>query len=443
MCDTFIALSEFTADGSVIFGKNSDREPNEAQTLIRIPRMEHPPGNFKTTFIAIPRVSQTNEMILSKPFHMWGAEMGVNEHGLVIGNEAVFTKVKPRKDNSGLTGMDMLRLALERTDTAERAAELITVLIEQYGQDACGGYTDKSFFYSNSFLIADPRQAYVLESAGRHWALAKVRGFRAISNGLTIDGEYDQASRDLVEHARQSGWIKKGKEFSFRECYSDWFYTYFSKCKIRQALSTTLGESARGKLDVASAMRMLRSHGAREKDGVFHPDRADMGALCVHASGITAPSQTTGSLVAQLRPDAPSTYYFTGTSAPCVSLFKPFFVPGTNIRQGDFLEPGARPDESLWWRGERLHRLTLGNYPQRTKRFLDKRDELEKEFLARERELDRADAATRNDFSNECLKRGDEALEAWRADLEQAQDSRRFAPFYSLYRARLDRAAGL
>ncbi len=33
MCDTFVALPPATADGSILFGKNSDREPNEAQSL--------------------------------------------------------------------------------------------------------------------------------------------------------------------------------------------------------------------------------------------------------------------------------------------------------------------------------------------------------------------------------------------------------------------------
>ena len=33
MCDTFVALPSETADGSILFGKNSNREPNEAQAL--------------------------------------------------------------------------------------------------------------------------------------------------------------------------------------------------------------------------------------------------------------------------------------------------------------------------------------------------------------------------------------------------------------------------
>ncbi|EMF83173.1 hypothetical protein LEP1GSC188_0530 [Leptospira weilii serovar Topaz str. LT2116] len=41
--------------------------------------------------------------------------------------------------------------------------------MERFGQDACGGYTNSSFYYHNSFLIADFRNAFVLkprESSG-------------------------------------------------------------------------------------------------------------------------------------------------------------------------------------------------------------------------------------------------------------------------------------
>ena len=146
MCDTFVYVPTKNENANIIFGKNSDREPNEAQSIVRIEAKQHIQSKLKCTFIEIPQVSNTYEIIISKPFQMWGAEMGANEHGLTIGNEAVFTKIKINKNNPTLTGMDLIRLALERTKTADEALELITKLIADYGQDANGGYKNDLYY---------------------------------------------------------------------------------------------------------------------------------------------------------------------------------------------------------------------------------------------------------------------------------------------------------
>ena len=68
MCDTLVALGNVTADGVTLFGKNSDREPNEAHHVIRIPAARHAPGEkVKCTYIEIPQVEQTHEVLLCKP----------------------------------------------------------------------------------------------------------------------------------------------------------------------------------------------------------------------------------------------------------------------------------------------------------------------------------------------------------------------------------------
>lgn len=41
MCDTFVALGTATRNRGVIFGKNSDREPNEEQCLEYVPAQDH------------------------------------------------------------------------------------------------------------------------------------------------------------------------------------------------------------------------------------------------------------------------------------------------------------------------------------------------------------------------------------------------------------------
>lgn len=114
--------------------------------------------------------------------------MGWNEYGLNIGNEAVFTKVK-RESSNGLIGMDLLRLALERCRTAQEATDLIVSLIKTYGQGGNCGF-DKKFYYDNAFLIADGKDAFILESAGRNTAVKKADDITAISNCLSIRKDY-------------------------------------------------------------------------------------------------------------------------------------------------------------------------------------------------------------------------------------------------------------
>lgn len=60
MCDTFVALGNATADGSIIFGKNSDRDPNEAHALLLISHAHHQDGEkVSCTYIEIPQVKET------------------------------------------------------------------------------------------------------------------------------------------------------------------------------------------------------------------------------------------------------------------------------------------------------------------------------------------------------------------------------------------------
>jgi len=92
-CDTLVALSGATADGSVVLAKNSDRSADESQPLLQVPRMNHSPGStLKCQYIEIPQAEETLGLIGSRPHWLWGLEHGMNERGVAIGNEAVFTK---------------------------------------------------------------------------------------------------------------------------------------------------------------------------------------------------------------------------------------------------------------------------------------------------------------------------------------------------------------
>jgi dipeptidase len=333
---------------------------------------------------------------------MWGAEMGVNEHGLVIGNEAVFTKVKFEKHNNGFTGMDMLRLTLERCKSAREAIQCISGLLTLYGQNAGGGYRNKKFYYHNSFLIADPNEAWVLETVGKEWAVEKVKDIRSISNKLSISTHADKLSPHAMDYARSRGWWKEDKPFDFQKAYSDWLYTTLGRASQRQACTTELSLKSKRMLDIGDCIRILQTHNLPEDK--FKPSKANTGSVCMHATGLLNPSSTTGSMVAKIRKGAPHTVWLTGTPHPCLSVYIPFFF-GTSVLE-QLVAPGAQPDDSLWWKAERLHRWISKDYQKRKALIETKRQELQCQFIEKEAALIRNNSLTPEleQFSKACLQ---------------------------------------
>jgi hypothetical protein len=106
MCDTLAALSPATADGSVIFAKNSDRPASEAQHVQYYPSSIYlRDAQLECTYITIPQARETHAVLLSQIDWMWGAEMGANDQGIIIGNEAVWTRAA--MGPPALLGMEM------------------------------------------------------------------------------------------------------------------------------------------------------------------------------------------------------------------------------------------------------------------------------------------------------------------------------------------------
>jgi hypothetical protein len=135
--------------------------------------------------------------LVSRPAWMWGVEHGVNDAGVAIGNATIYTTLDPRDAPPALTGMDLVRLGLERGTTAADALQVIIDLLERYGQGG-SGYEHTEHPYWSSFLVADRDDGWVLETSGRAWASERVGRTRATSNRTTIF-EFDAANR----HPRQ------------------------------------------------------------------------------------------------------------------------------------------------------------------------------------------------------------------------------------------------
>lgn len=89
-CDTFIVQRDASEDGRMIFGKNSDRPVGEVQPLRSIP-LRTAGGRLNLAYTSIPDEGALAH-IGSSPFWCWGHEIGLNEYGVAIGNEAQFTR---------------------------------------------------------------------------------------------------------------------------------------------------------------------------------------------------------------------------------------------------------------------------------------------------------------------------------------------------------------
>ena len=405
MCDTQVLIG---AD-AVWFAKNSDREPSEPQPVVRLgPVRADPSATVRATYLEIPQVAERHAAILSRPVWCWGAEMGVNERGVAIGNEAIFSK--RASGTKALLGMDLVRFGLERGASAAEALDVMTTLLQAHGQGGPAGFGDKKFCYDSSFLIADAREAWVLETAGRDWAAKRVVGRYAISNRLTLGVERDRASAAI------------GVDVDFARRYDTRVVPYFARAAERRELSLRCLARA-----AAPSFARMAFHLRAHRGGNEDPALGSNADVCMHAAGFIRRHQTTGSMIARLTAVGP-TALFTGTSAPCLSIFRPVAFEG----EFSVLTPAGKEVEALVWRRhEFLHRRALAD-PQLRERLRATRDPIEAKIFA---EL----VASRPD--TDAFARADRLAAAWHKVLWESLPQQPALPGSRFWR-RLSQADG-
>ena len=62
-------------------------------------------------------------------------------------------------------------------------------------------------------------------------------------------------------------------------------------------------------------------------------------------------------------------HFFTGTSAPCISVFKPVPLGRGRVDTGPTPREDGYDEQSLFWRHERLHRTVVESYDRRRASF--------------------------------------------------------------------------
>jgi dipeptidase len=304
----------------MIFAKNSDRPVGEVQLALPFGRRPTAGCTLRTQYLSIGDTG-AHAVFLSCPTWLWGAEHGVNEFGVAIGNERVATVHDAARARPALIGMDLVRLALERSRDAEDALGVLIDLLTTYGQ---GGIADAAHgeAYDSSFLIADPAQAFVLDTSGPRYAAAPHPAGAAISNRLTVGTGWTEASPEL----------DPGDDFDrFRDPAAP-----TGSADLRLAASRAFLAARRtAGLTPAATAAHLRDHGhgpwgAPGTSGRIDPPPPPEGgagmSVCMHGP---ARSVTAASLIAVLPADlaegAPLPAY-VALGSPCVSIYVPAFL---------------------------------------------------------------------------------------------------------------------
>ena len=272
-----------------------------------------------------------------RPEWLWGLETGVNEHRVAIGNEKVFTVDNPYAVEPALLGMDLVRLGLERSRTADEALAVMTELLARHGQGGVGDRTHDEPYFS-SFLLADPRRAWVLETSGRTWAARPVDQTAAISNRLTLGPDWTRASDD----------VRAGTDFdTYRLARAP-----TGHADIRLAASRACLAAGPDALTPRILAAQMRHHGERpwgppggDLTSVSAPPPATMPdgtgvSVCMHVRGYQA---TASSMIAELPsdPGRPARAW-VAPGSPCVSVYVPVFPPAGG--------PGELGDAGGWKR---------------------------------------------------------------------------------------------
>jgi dipeptidase len=354
-----VALPSATRHAQTLFAKNSDRPANECQPLERHERQTHAPGTIThCQFVQLPQAPATYRHIGSRPYWCWGYEHGFNEHQVVIGNEGLRSRIQTTEPK--LVGMELLRLGLERARTAAEAVEVITDLVTRYGQGISAVLPDAGR-YDNGYLVADPREAYIVETAGHHWAVKPVEKTVGISNIYALGTDWDRLAPEAQAYARERGWWSGDRErFDFGQAFSeDGEGDANGSGGRRRRRSCAVLEQQAGAIDAALLMALLGDHSDATRPQEPFQTSIGEGGICMHYD-LAHPDRSTNtaaSLVADLCADGSRLpVYWCSFYAPCLGVFYPVFLEGT-------LPPGlsvggALPEEaSLWWLFHRLNHL--------------------------------------------------------------------------------------
>ncbi|ETN61800.1 hypothetical protein AND_006532 [Anopheles darlingi] len=298
--ETFVVLPPCTESNrkQIIFGRNGTGPSDQVMEVVYQPA----PAGGSSEAVSLPNGCEIEggtaayAAILNKPAGSWGAESGSNEKAVTVGLS--YCGDAPAEDGK-VSSLDLVRLGLERGDSATGTIDALVQLVEKHGSQ------DRNALKA-AFVICDPAAVWLLNVAGQFWAAKQVQdtSIALAATGFTIGTAFDRSSEGLADKAKEVGAWDGSGEFSFSVAFG--------------------GSSA---TELATRSWPAHEPGAEGAFGLKQMFE------CLRAAAPSAPAVTGSSQVSVLTGagELPC-HWFTATPQVEESVFKPFiFTAGAKI----------------------------------------------------------------------------------------------------------------
>ncbi len=416
MSECFVVKKNTTLNKRLLFGKNVLVSVNRPVVVLKIKAKKHnlqKNPDVKLTYITIPQVENTYSAVVVKPSDMYGCYMGLNQHGVCIGSNELLSSNK--KGEKGLIAIDICRLVLERTKTANEGLELIKQLLSQhsFGIEQNAQTLEHC---DSSFVLCDGEGGYIVETCGQRMVARELQDIEAFSSEYMIETDYTVSNFEQKVNAKKqfakkklvSSNISQAKRFKM---FSELIEARDGK-QGKRVFGFSIGKISENQpaegVTFKTFINILQSHNDTEQ-----PPSEN---ICVHHNNIKG---LVSSLGFASQPEN-GVFFVSQGSVPCRSLFMPFSIKG----ELPFFED-EKQSETTWFKNEIvLRNIAAGVIP--INEFIEQKQKIEKDFLLKIEQFNIAKKTEATKLNAEVFQKSQEFLDSWflrcRLDLKGFND---------------------
>ncbi len=374
-CTTILVGKALTADGSVLHAHNEDMGNEAVGRLSWVDAREH----FEGQSLSVPYVDLAQ---VGHTFGYWAAGnalgatglgtsdeirshdsvlVGLNDHGVSLSCNWAHSREENR-EGVGLRRYAIRQLLLERAKSARHGVELLGDWIETYGQADWGGLV---------YHLADPREAWVVETTTRNWVARRLRDdeIHVTGNRFRIGSDYDLASRSLGADAVAEGWLDAAADrLDFAAGYGkpgkmDQPYDTRREERVHELLRPKEGRITPDDLFAVLADRYegTEHYTPPQREPVWRENLEERPDLSRTISTNLAQS----TFVAHLRSDLPvsiGALMWLGLATPSYAAYLPLYAAGRSLPEAYASHALEDTDDSAWWLFRRLQRTADLDY---------------------------------------------------------------------------------